>query len=233
MTSDNTIDRTQNSFLYKNLANIASLVGVLPLLLLYVENGYHYLIPLILFNNVMDDLDGILAAKLNIRSRFGADLDNVCDAVAHVALSLAVGAHYGGIVLSVSVVAAGAIILRATSRLNPEGTSGGSPTNELMRHLLFILLLSSVFGIDAEPLLISVFLLNTVSMSVPFKMTAMIRSQAKTAILVVLVNLALISAWLFPSTTAFIALPFLLTYLYALLMGGVRWISSYSSPTSV
>lgn len=231
MSSDNTVDRTQNSFLYKNLANIASLVGVLPLLLLYVEDGYLYLIPLILFNNVMDDLDGILAAKLNIRSRFGADLDNVCDAVAHVALSLAVGAHYGGFVLTVSVVAAGAIILRATSRLNPKGASGGSPTNELMRHLLFILLLSPVFGIGAEPLLISVFVLNTVSMSVPFKMTTMIRSQAKTVLLVVLVNLALISAWLFPSTTAFIALPFLLTYLYALLMGGVRWISSCSSPT--
>ena len=42
-----------------------------------------------------------------IRSRFGADLDNVCDAVAHVALALAVGAHFGGMVLMLSTVAAG------------------------------------------------------------------------------------------------------------------------------
>ena len=64
-----------------------------------MEDGYRYLIPLIIFNNVMDDLDGILADKLHIRSRFGADLDNVCDAVAHGVLVLAVGAHFSGLVL--------------------------------------------------------------------------------------------------------------------------------------
>jgi phosphatidylglycerophosphate synthase len=57
----------------------------------------------------MNDLDGVLAAKLYIRSRFGADLDNVCDAVAHVALALAVGAHFGGMVLIVSAIAASSI----------------------------------------------------------------------------------------------------------------------------
>ena len=169
------------SFLRRNLANIVSLAGVLPLLLLYFEDGYLYIIPLIIFNNAMDDLDGILAAKLNIRSRFGADLDNVCDAVAHVALALAVGVHYGGITLLMSAIAAAAVILRATSRINPTATSGGSPTNELMRHLLFVLLLSAVFGFEPHLFLCIVFLLNTLSMSVPFKMGAMIRSQAKTA----------------------------------------------------
>jgi len=130
---------------YRNLANITSLLGVLPLALLYLENGYQYLLPLIVFNNVMDDLDGILAAKLNIRSRFGADLDNVCDAVAHAAIALALGVHFCGIVLVASLVASVAIILRATSRVNPETPSGGSPTNELMRQLLFVLLLAKIF----------------------------------------------------------------------------------------
>ena len=222
--NEQVIEKVQKNFLSRNLANIVSIVGVLPLALLYFENGYHYLIPLIIFNNVMDDLDGIVAAKLDIRSRFGADLDNVCDAVAHVALALAVGAHFGGAALGASVVAAGAIILRATSRLNPEGASGGSPTNELMRHLLFVLLLSAIFDFEAEPMLIIVFLLNAASMSVPFKMTAMIRGQAKSALAVGLVNIALIAAWLAPSITAYIAIPFLLTYLYAFLVGGMRWI---------
>ena len=132
----------QKNFVYRNLANITSILGVLPLVLLFFDDGYRYLIPLIIFNNAMDDLDGVLAAKLNIQSRFGADLDNVCDAVAHVALALAVGAYFGGMALIVSAIAAGSIILRVTSRLNPEAVSGGgSPTNELMRHLLFILLL--------------------------------------------------------------------------------------------
>jgi len=110
--------KPQGNFIYRNLANATSILGVLPLVLLFLEEGYGYLIPLIIFNNAMDDLDGILAAKLNIRSRFGADLDNVCDAVVHVALVLAVGAHFGGLVLLTSIIAAASIILRVTSRLN-------------------------------------------------------------------------------------------------------------------
>ncbi len=214
------------NFLYRNIANITSILGILPLAVLYLDNGYQYLIPLILFNNVMDDLDGIFATKLNIKSRFGADLDNVCDAVAHIAITLAVGVHFGGLVLAMSTIASTAIILRATSRLNPDTPSGGSPTNELMRHFFFILLLSTIFNFDPEYLLILVLLLNTLSMSLPFKMTAMIRSQAKTATLVVLVNIVLMVAWLLPETTAFIATIFLASYLYSFFMGGTLWVKA-------
>ncbi|MDP7092688.1 MAG: CDP-alcohol phosphatidyltransferase family protein, partial [Candidatus Thalassarchaeaceae archaeon] len=66
-------------------------------MVLFLDDGYRYVVPLILFNSFMDDFDGIVAAKLNIRSRFGANLDNVCDAVAHIILALAVGAHFGGL----------------------------------------------------------------------------------------------------------------------------------------
>ncbi|SMN12905.1 hypothetical protein BHECKSOX2_1404 [Bathymodiolus heckerae thiotrophic gill symbiont] len=202
-------------FLFKNSANIVSILGVLPLALLYLDDGYQYLLPLIVFNNVMDDLDGILAAKLNIRSRFGADLDNVCDAVAHVAITLALGVHFGGVVLVASIVASGAVILRATSRLNPDTLSGGSPTNELMRHLLFVLLLSNIFNINPDYILVVVLFLNTISMSSSKKMTAMIRSQAKTALSVVLINVSLIVSLLLPISAPYIAIVFFTTYLYA------------------
>ena len=173
----------------------------------------------------MDDLDGVLAAKLDIRSRFGANLDNVCDAVAHVALALAVGAHFGGMILIVSAIAAGAIILRATSRLNPEAASGGgSPTNELMRHLLFILLLEQHLGFEFESMLILLFLLHAVSMLVPYKMPGLIRGWAKSATAVGVVNAVLIVAWLIPSTTLFFAAAFVLTYLYSFIVEGVRWL---------
>ena len=66
------MSKPQGHFIYRNLANTVSILGVLPLVLLFLEDGYRYLIPLIIFNNVMDDLDGVLAAKLNIRSRFTA-----------------------------------------------------------------------------------------------------------------------------------------------------------------
>ncbi|NOY00463.1 MAG: hypothetical protein GXP30_12120 [Verrucomicrobia bacterium] len=214
----------QKNFIYRNLANITSILGVLPLVLLFLDDGYRYLIPLIIFNNVMDDLDGILAAKLNIRSRFGADLDNVCDAVAHVALALAVGAHFGGMVLMVSLIAAGSVILRATSRLNPaEASGGGTPTNELMRHMLFVLLLAHIFNVNPELYLVLIFLLNAITMGVPFKLPHLIRGLAKTATAVILVNVALVVAWLVPTVTPLIATAFFTTYLYSFVVGGGRW----------
>lgn len=215
----------QANFIYRNLANVISILGVLPLVLLFLEDGYRYLIPLIIFNNVMDDLDGILAAKLDIRSRFGADLDNICDAFAHTAMVLAVGAHFGGLAFMVSMIAAASIILRTTSRLNPDVVTGsGSPTNELMRHMLFVLLLTQIFDVDPRLYLVLIFILHSATMIVPFKLTVLIRGLAKTATAVIFVNIALVAAWLIPAVTSLIALSFITTYLYSFIVGGLHWL---------
>ena len=219
------VGSAQGKFLYSNLANATSILGVLPVALLFLDDGYRYLLPLIIFNNIMDDLDGVLAAKLDIRSRFGATLDNLCDAVAHVALTLAVGAHFGGMVLICSTIAAGSIILRVASRLEPErATGGGSMTNELMRHLLFTVLLSEAGNFDPRPVLIPVFLLHSVSMLVTYRMSALIRAQAKSATAVGLVNAALLAAWLTPLVALPVAAAFLGTYLHSFTTGGIHWL---------
>lgn len=219
------MSKAQGNVVYRNLANVTSILGVLPLVLLFMEDGFRYLIPLIIFNNVMDDLDGILAARLNIRSRFGGDLDNVCDAVAHVALVMAVGAHFGGVVLMVSMIATAAILLRVTTRVNPEGQTGnGSATNELMRHMLFVLLLTQMFDLDPGFYLVLIFLLHSVTMIVPFKLTVLIRSLAKTTTAVIFVNVALVAAWLIPVTTPLIAAAFFATLLYSFIVGGRQWL---------
>ena len=79
------------------------------------------MIPLIFYNNVMDDLDGVLAARLNIQSNFGALLDNVCDAIAHTAFVMVVGVHValqseysylGEVCFATSLLAAVSIIVR-------------------------------------------------------------------------------------------------------------------------
>lgn len=215
---------TRGNFVYRNLANAVSIIGVLPLVVLFLDDGYRYVAALIIFNNVMDDLDGVLAAKLNIRSRFGADLDNVCDAVAHVILALAVGAHFGGGLLVASVIASGSIILRVVTRLNPKATEGtGSPTNELMRHMLFALLLAVSFDFEPEYILMPLFLLHSVSMLAPYPMPYLIRGRAKSAAMVGLVNVALIAAWLAPLVTPLVAAVFTTTYLYSFAVGWVRW----------
>ncbi len=224
------MEGARGNFVWRNIANITSILGVLPLALLFLEDGFRFLLPLILFNNFMDDLDGILAAKLNIRSRFGADLDNVCDAVAHVVIVLAVVAHFGGLLIIVGLIAAASMIIRITSRMDPERSSGsGSPTNELMRHLLFVLLLSQVFGFEPEIYLLFLFLLHAVSMVVPYRMSGLIRAQAKSVMAVASVNAALLMAWLIPAVVPLVAAAFGATYLYAFIGGGSRWLKNMST----
>ncbi len=212
------------NFIYRNLANVTSILGVLPFVVLFLNDGYLYVVPLIIFNNIMDDLDGVLAAKLNIRSRFGADLDNVSDAVTHVILALVVGAHFGSLLIAASAIAAGAIILRVATRLDPKATEGtGSPTNELMRHMLFTLLLAEQFNFDHEYILVAVFLMNSVSMLAPFPMPALIRKRVKSAAAIGLVNVALVAAWLVPIASSVVTAAFLATYMYSFVSGWAGW----------
>ena len=214
--------RARGNFVYRNLANATSLLGVLPLIILFLDNGYQYVIPLIIFNNFIDDLDGVLAAKLNIRSRFGADLDNVCDAVAHISLALAVGAHFGSFLMVAGAIAAGAILVRTVSRLQPTTIGGtGSQTNELMRHMLFAVLLAGQFGFSPEYILMAVFLLHSVTMLVPYKMPNPIIDGATSAKMLGLVNAALLAAWLVPTVTPIIAAAFIGAYLYSLIVGSI------------
>ncbi len=219
---------------YKNLANVVSILGVLPVAILFMKDGHQYLIPLIVYNNVMDDLDGVLAGKLNIRSQFGAILDNACDAVAHTVFVIVVGMQVwadrggvcGGVCAALSLVAATSLVLRVVSRLDPAAVTGtGSPTNELVRHMFFILLLAQIFDFAPAPLLIAAFVLHTVSMLVPYRMPWLVRSLTKSATASGLLNVSLVVAWLVPYTTPLIAAAFLLGYLLSFVWGGIGWIN--------
>ncbi|MFK8112033.1 MAG: CDP-alcohol phosphatidyltransferase family protein [Rubripirellula sp.] len=215
---------------YRNLANVASILGVLPLCLLFGADPAIYLIPLIIYCNVMDDLDGILAAKLHIGSQFGARLDNVCDSITHSIILMFVGMSFGGICTIAALVATAVVVLRSVSRLDPNATPGiGSPTNELVRHVFFILLLGEQFAFDASPFLIVAFVLNAITMALPCKLPFMIRSMTKSAVSVGLVNVALLVAWLAPFALPVIAAAFIGSYLYSL--GWALW-QAKNAPTN-
>ena len=210
---------------YRNLPNIVSILGVLPLTILFLDGGFQYLIPLIIYNNIMDDLDGVLAVKLDLKSDFGAGLDNVCDAVAHILFVMAVGMHYGGICGIVSLTAVTSILMRVAYRtVSKQKTSVGSPTNELMRHILFVLVIAKYFQFSPVSFLIVVFVLNAVSMLLPFPMRYLIRSLTKSPMAIGLVNVSLVAAWLIPLLAPEIAFCFLATYLCSLIIGGVEWL---------
>jgi len=205
--------------IYKNIPNIISILGVLPLIALFTEEGYQYLIPLIIYNNIMDDLDGILAGKLNVTSRFGARLDNVCDAISHTIIVMVIALHYGWICGLVSLIAVTAILVRSVSRLDPDIVKGtGSPTNELIRHILFVILLAVIFDFNPTLPLMAMFVVHSITMFIKYPMPYMIRSQTKSASAILFVNVSLIVAWLIPYTTPIIAGGFILTYLYSLLI---------------
>ncbi len=224
----------RQNLVFRNLANIASILGVLPVCILFGEHGYQYLLPLIAYNNAMDDLDGVLAAKLNIGSNFGALLDNVCDAIVHPIFVMVVGMHYameaqcpslGGVCLVGSLLATAAIIMRVVTRINPTAATGtGSPTNELIRHMFFVLLVAQVFEIDPTPYLIVTFVLHALSMLVPFKMPYLTRSLTKSATAIGMVNVALLVAWLLSYAAPVVAAAFVFTYLASFAVGGFRWL---------
>ena len=221
------VDAPSRGVIRRHAANLVSLLGVLPIALLVLDGGRDYVIPLMLYNNITDDLDGVLAIKLGIKSQFGARLDNVCDAIAHTAFVMVVGTPAGGVCAAASLVAATAIILRVVSRLGPVAAPAqGSPTNELIRHVLFILLLAELAGIAAAPFLTAAFVLHTVSMHVTYRMPTLIRSMTSSAAAIGLLNVALIVAWLVPFATPLIAASFILTYLYSLARGAVTSITS-------
>ena len=214
----------RGNFIYRNLANATSLLGVLPLVILFLDDGYRYVVALIIYNNFMDDLDGVLAAWLDIKTRFGADLDNVCDAVAHAILALAVGAHFGNLLIVASAIAAGSILLRVVTRLGPRAIEGiGSQTNELMRHMLFTLLLAGQFDFSPEYILMAVFLVHSVSMLVRYPMPHPIIGRAKSAAMLGLVNVALVAAWLVPIVTPIVTAAFVAAYIYSCTVGWVGW----------
>ncbi len=206
--------------LHKNLANLASILGILPLIVLFGENGFAFILPLIVFNNFMDDLDGILAKKLGIASDTGMRLDNVCDVFAHSVFVMVIGMQYGWICAAASLFASIGIVLRIVGRLDPKSTaSNGSMTNELMRHTFFVLVLSQLFNFQPGPYLAAVFLMHTATMLAPFPMPFLLRKLTKSTTTILLLNLVLVVAWLVPITTAFIAPCFFFGYLLSLVKG--------------
>ena len=218
---------------YRNIANAVSILGIIPLPLLFMDDGYKFVIPLMIYNNIMDDLDGILAVKLGIQSEFGCILDNVCDALAHAVFVMVIAMHHGVVCGAVSVVAILAIELRVVSRLRPSAAvASGSPTNELVRHMLFILLLGEAFSFNATPFLIAAFILNAISMIVPLPMPYLLRSMTKSAAVIAMINLALLSAWLFPISTPVIAACFFGTYVLSFIAVAIRWLAPSKPPSA-
>ena len=219
--------------IYRNIANAVSILGIVPLPILLMNDGYKFVIPLMIFNNIMDDLDGILAAKLGIRSEFGCILDNVCDGLAHAVFVMAIAMHHGVNCGAVSVVAVLAIELRVVSRLRPlTTTASGSPTNELVRHMLFILLLGENYAFSATPFLIAAFILNAISMVAPLPMPYLLRSMTQSAVAIAMINLTLLSAWLFPVSTPVIAACFFVTYVLSFIAGAIRWFVPPKPPSA-
>jgi phosphatidylglycerophosphate synthase len=202
--------------IYRNLPNAASILGVAPLALVFSENGRSLLPALIVYNNFMDDLDGTLARELGLRSDFGGTLDNLCDTAAHILLALAVGACYGNAALAAASVAAAAILVRMTTRITLGVRAvNGSTTNELMRHLLFLVLLDRGQHVEVSTLVIVTLLAHSVTMVVPFPMPWLLRTLAKTTVPILLINVALVAAWLRPEAILPVAIPFWASYLHA------------------
>jgi len=92
-----------------------------------------------------------------------------------------------------------------------------------MRHILFVLVVTRYLELAPEPFLATAFVLNAVSMQVPYPLRHSIRSLTTSATAIGGVNVALGVAWWFPFTAPTIAACFIATYLYSLVAGGLSW----------
>jgi len=209
----------------KNLANVASILGILPIPLLFLPGGYRYVVPVIMFNLIMDDLDGLLARRLSIGSKFGSNLDNVCDVMAHSVFVLLICRELGTEYLVFSAIPVSAVLLRIAYRLTTAGPTidMGTGTNELIRHLFLLIVLASHFGFDPAPYALAILALHSVSMLCFCKMPWLLRSMARTIPTIALVNLALMAAWWSPKAAPFVAVAFGATYLFSVVVGPVQW----------
>src|SRR5262245_42943480 len=205
-----------------NLPNVASVLGAAPLVLALGPDGQALLPLLLRYNSAMDGLDGRLARARRAESAFGASLDNLWDAVAHVLLAMAVAGPRGGAAQAASALACAAILLRMTWRLRADARSGcGSTTNELMRHLLFILLAERALGRDLSGLVTAVLAVHAATLVAPFPMPYLIRTLARTPARIALVNASLVAAWLWPPALALAALAYGGSYLVSLGAGAL------------
>jgi len=190
---------TLRQSIHKNLANLCSILSVLPLFLLLRPDSFQFVPGFIIYNNFMDDLDGILAKKLGIQSKFGAALDNVCDAIAHVLIVWIIATHYSPMVLAFGVFVTISMIIRVVSRLEESTPNGaGTPTNELMRHLLLILLLERFYQLQINPYLVIIFVFHSFSLIIPYKMPHLIRARTKSPTTILGVTILLMLAWQIP-----------------------------------
>jgi len=92
-----------------------------------------------------------------------------------------------------------------------------------MRHILFALVVTRYFELDPMPFLAAAFVLNSVSMQIPYPLRYSIRSLTNSATAIGGVNVALGVALWFPVTAPAIAACFTATYLYSLVAGGLSW----------
>jgi hypothetical protein len=121
-------------------------------------------------------------------------------------------------------VATAAMIVRVVTRISPTTVTGtGSPTNELIRHVLLVLIVAEIFNFNPSPYLAAIFAFHAVSMIVPFKMRFLIRGMTKSALAIGMVNIALLVAWLSPYAAPIVAASFFVTYLASFVVGGIRW----------
>lgn len=215
------------SFFRTNIANMVTLAGVLPLSGLLTPVGLAYLPYFLVYTNAIDDLDGVLARRLGIESSFGAILDNLCDAVAHVLLVMVISAVKGGAMMWWALLPVTAILIRIALRLETQSAhTFGSSTNELLRHLLFLILLEQTWSLEMEVAFIAVFLCHSVSLLVPFQMTYLVRGWFKSPFYLLVLNIMLLVMVFVPLLATLIAPVYFIAYLFSLGWGAIKWAQS-------
>ena len=146
---------------------------------------YHYLPLIAAINLLADDLDGMVARRLNVSSEFGRYLDLVCDTASHSFLLMVVAANHGAL----SIIIAPVILMSMFYRLSKSasqtiGKDNGTTTNEYIVSLQLVVALELSWDLDLEYLLAALAVLSILTLNSRLRVNTLRRVMSDKMLLV-------------------------------------------------
>lgn len=155
-----------------HIANVVTLLGVVPAMLLLDPDFRIHLSILVLITILADDIDGMIARGLNTTSDFGRHLDLVSDCASHVIIVIVISQEYNLPVRILAILASIAMITRLSLSASSHQTKGhGVTTNEYVVYLFLIRTVDNHFSIDLTAAVICITVLVLVSLNIPCRIT--------------------------------------------------------------
>jgi phosphatidylserine synthase len=199
-----------------HIANVITLLGVVPAILLLDPDFRIHLTILVLIAIFADDIDGMIARGLNTTSDFGRHLDLLCDCAVHVIIVFVICQEYNLPTRIAAILASIAMIIRLALSASRQDRKGyGITTNEYVVYLFLVRISDNYFSVDLTAAVICITALVFVSLNIRCKITTL-RRVLDGGIGLLIFDAFLVLAIVVPMVAVAILLITLILHIYSL-----------------